>query len=168
MTEFASSDPNNLLIGQPDGTFVEGGAHAGIVHSGKTRGGVLVDLNGDGLLDLVEVNRQENVRLWRNVGSGTATNASSMGNWIDVSIVQPQGENSNAIGATIEVRVGDHLMTREVTVGGGHASGQIGKVHFGIGPAARAQVRVIWPDGLVGEWMDADAGEPLTILRASD
>ena len=168
MTEFASSDPNNLLIGQPDGTFVEGGADAGIVHSGKTRGGVLVDLNSDGLVDLVEVNRQESVRLWRNVGSGTATNPSPMGNWIDVSLVEPHGQNSNAIGATIEVRVGVHLRTREVTVGGGHASGQIGKVHFGIGPAVGAQVRVIWPDGLVGEWMDADAGESLTILRALD
>jgi len=168
MAEFASADPNNLLIGQPDGTFLEGGSDAGIVHSGRTRGGVLVDLNHDGLLDLVEVNRQEGVRLWRNVGLGTAASPTPMGNWIDVSIVQSDGPNSNAIGATIEVMLGDYLMTREVTVGGGHASGQVGRVHFGIGPAETAQVRVVWPGGHPGQWVEAVAGESVTLLRTSE
>ncbi len=30
----------------------------------------MVDLNLDGMLDLVQVNRRENVSLWRNVGWG--------------------------------------------------------------------------------------------------
>jgi hypothetical protein len=165
MPEFTSEDPNNLLLGQPDGTFVEGGADAGIVHSGRTRGAAIIDLNSDGLLDLVEVNREENVRLWRNVGTGTASEPSSMGGWIDVAVGQSAGHNSGAIGSVIEVRIGQYVMTREVTIGGGHASGQLGRYHFGLGQAERAQVRVTWPDGSVGEWADVDAGQSHVMLR---
>ncbi len=44
-------------------------------------------------------------------------------------------------------------MRREITVGGGHASGQSGWQHFGLGDAAEAELRVIWPDGEAGAWM---------------
>ena len=67
------ADPSNLLIGQADGTFVEGAEAAGIMRFGLARGAALVDLNLDGLLDLVQVVRNEPVELWRNVGSGDAT-----------------------------------------------------------------------------------------------
>jgi hypothetical protein len=44
-------------------------------------------------------------------------------------------------------------------VGGGHASGQSGWWHFGLGDADKAEVRVIWPDGRAGDWspIGADA-----------
>ncbi len=34
-----------------------------------------------------------------------------------------------------------------MTVGGGHASGQLGWIHIGIGAAEEASVTVTWPDG---------------------
>ena len=43
-------------------------------------------------------------------------------------------------------------MDRTVHVGGGHASGQAGFVHVGLGTAERAEIRVRWPDG---EWSDS-------------
>lgn len=166
MPTFTDADPNNLLIGQPDGTFVEGGDAAGIVYFDKTRGAAVVDLNADGLLDLVEVNRIENVRLWRNVGSGTREKPAPMGNWIDVSLAA--GEVNHAgVGSWIDVRIGDFIITREVTVGGGHASGQLGAHHFGIGPSSSAEVRVTWPDGSMTDWIPAKAGERLTVSGAS-
>jgi len=165
MPEFTAVDPNNLLIGQPDGTFIEGGVEAGIVHAGKTRGGALVDLNRDGLLDLVEVNREESVRIWRNIGSGTVDEPAPMGNWIGVELRQELGSNSGAIGSIIEVRIGEHLMAREVTVGGGHASGQLGDYHFGIGSAERVEVRVIWPDSSVSKWIEVTAGHSRIVVR---
>ncbi len=70
--DFAMRDPNNLLLGQADGTFVEGAEEAGIVSFHRGRGGAVVDLNVDGLLDLVVVNRVEPVSVWRNVGEGDA------------------------------------------------------------------------------------------------
>ena len=164
MPDFASFDPNNLLIGQPDGTFVEGGLDAGIVYPGSTRGAAVVDLNHDGLLDLVEVNRMDSVRLWRNVGSGAADAPSPMGNWVEIAARQ-DGPNRDGVGSWIEVRVGDLVMVREVTIGGGHASGELGPHHFGIGPADGADVRVTWPDGSIGPWQRIDAGRRMVVER---
>ena len=56
MPDYAMRDPSNLLIGQPDGTLVEGASEAGIVDFARARGAALVDLNLDGMLDLVVVN----------------------------------------------------------------------------------------------------------------
>jgi hypothetical protein len=154
--DFAARDPNNLLIGQPDGTFVEGGMDAGIASFARARGAALADLNLDGLLDLVVVNRRVNVSLWRNVGAGSAAEPEPMGNWIALRLAQ-DGANRDAIGAWVEVRTGEHTQRREVTVGGGHAGGQLGWIHFGIGNAEHATVTVTWPDREVGQAEDVDA-----------
>ncbi len=156
MNEYAAKDPNNLLLGQPNGTFVEGAEAAGIVDFARSRGAAVVDLNLDGLLDIVQVERRENVKVWRNVGTGDAAAPAPMGRWVALHLRQP-GPNRDAVGAWIEVRVGDHVVQRELTVGGGHASGQLGWVHFGLGAAERAEVRVQWPDGETGPWIPVDA-----------
>ncbi|HEY8168412.1 MAG TPA: CRTAC1 family protein [Candidatus Limnocylindrales bacterium] len=152
MPDFAARDPSNLLIGQPDGSFDEGGESAGIVDYARGRGGAVVDLNLDGLLDIVEVKRRENVRIRRNLGAGSAGLASPMGHWAAVRLQQP-GPDPDAIGAWISVRTSDRTIDRELTVGGGHVSGQLGWTHVGLGQATSAEVRVEWPDGEVGPWL---------------
>ena len=164
--DHAARDPSNLLLGQPDGSFVEGAPEAGLLDFGKARGAALVDLNRDGLLDLVVVDRRENVRLYRNVGSGAAGSPRAMGNWIAVRLSQ-DGVNRDAIGAWIEVRAGERLTLTEVTVGGGHVSGQIGAHHFGLGTAGSAEVRVTWPDGEVGPWQPAGANQLVLVRRGA-
>jgi hypothetical protein len=157
MPDYAARDPSNLLIGQPDGTFVEGAEDAGIVTFARGRGGALVDLNLDGLLDLVQVNRRVNVSLWRSVGAGNESASAPMGHWVGMRLDQP-APNRDAIGAWIEVRCGDgKVMRREVTVGGGHASGELGWRHFGLGDADKAEIRVIWPDGTASGWQSVDS-----------
>jgi len=165
MVEYAADDPSNLLLGQPDGTFLEGAVDAGIVNFSRSRGAALVDFNLDGLLDLVEVNRREPVTLWRNVGSGDADDPDPMGNWIAIQLGQP-GTNVDGIGSWIEVKVGDRTVEREVIIGGGHAGGQLGWIHFGLGNAGGAEVRVHWPGGDIGQWLDIDANTFAIIDRA--
>ncbi len=162
--DHATRDPNNLLIAQPDGTFVEGASEAGIVGYERSRGAALADLNADGLLDLVVVHRNEPAGLFRNLGSGDGERSVPMGHWIEVRLRQA-APNVDAIGAWLEVRVGDRLMTREVTVGGGHGGGQIGGLHVGLGDADRAEVRIRWPDGEIGPWTVVDADRSITIER---
>ena len=164
LADYAALDPSDLFIGQADGTFVEGAMDAGIVTFAKGRGAALVDLNLDGLVDLVEVFRREDVKVWRNVGSGNATTAQPMGDWLALRLEQP-APNVDAIGSWAEVKVGDRVEQHEVTVGGGHAGGQLGWIHFGLGEAARAQVRVQWPDGTVGPWLDVAANSFAVVQR---
>jgi hypothetical protein len=104
------------------------------------------------------------VKLWQNMGSGDATKPAPMGHWLALQLSQP-GPNRDAVGAWIEARVGDVTMRRELTIGGGHVGGQLGWIHFGLGPAGDAQVRVRWPDGEVGAWIHVTADEFATIER---
>jgi hypothetical protein len=161
---YAMRDPSNLLIGQADGSFVEGGEAAGIAGFARARGAALADLNLDGMLDLVVVNRRENVSLYRNVGSGSADAPEPMGHWIALRLDQPHA-NHDAIGAWIEVTVGTRTTRHELTVGGGHAGGQLGWIHFGLGDADRAVVTVRWPDGTEGRPVTVEANRFATIAR---
>jgi len=155
-TDHAALDPSNLLIGQADGTFVEGAEDAGIMGYHRARGAALTDLNLDGLLDLVVVNRREPVQLWHNVGAGTATEPAPMGRWLALRLAGA-GANRDAIGAWVEVRAGDRVTRIETIVGGGHVSGQLGWLHIGLGDADRAEVTVTWPDGTTSAVMSVDA-----------
>ncbi len=164
---YADRDPNNLLIGQPDGTFVEAAESAGIVNFARTRGAALVDLNLDGMLDLVEVDRREPVKVYRSVGWGNADKPEPMGNWVAVQLEQP-GANRNAIGSWIEVATANGDVIREVTIGGGHAGGQLGWIHFGLGDTPSTRIRVQWPDGERGPWQTVDANQFVRIERGAD
>ena len=124
----------------------------------RGRGAALADFNQDGLLDLVEVKLQgtrcSNLSQCR-AGSAAETCA-RVGHWLALRLTE-EGLNRDAIGAWVEVRVGSVTVQREVTVGGGHAGGQRGWKHVGLGPADGASVRVQWPDGETGPWIDVGA-----------
>ena len=157
--DFANKDPGDLLLGQADGTFVEAAGDAGLVRFDRGRGAALADFNLDGRLDLVEVFYGTPAVVWRNAGliDGTA------GHWLALRL-QDDGPNRDAIGANLEVRFGSQVVRREITIGGGHAGGQLGWIHVGLGDATTAQVRVQWPDG---EWgpVEVVSGDSFDLIR---
>jgi enediyne biosynthesis protein E4 len=156
----AMDDPNNLLIQTKDGTFAEVGETAGLASLHRGRGAVMADLNADGLLDIAVVNRRAPLEIWQNVTPGT-------GAWVALSIVQP-GPNRNGVGGWIEVAsdpVKGHWMSREITRGGGHAGGNAGFEHFGLGAADTAFVRVTWPDGAVSEAVKMTPNQAVILNR---
>ena len=163
--DFAMEDPNNLLIGRDDGVFVEAADVSGLLDYGRSRGAGVTDLNLDGLLDIVVVERREPVRVWRNTGVPTDGGARA-GKWLQIDLEQ-SGANRDAIGAWIEVQARDRTITREVTIGGGHASGELGWIHFGLGMTEEANVRVIWPDGAISDWHGLDANQHVIWHRES-
>ncbi len=154
MPDFAAADPNNLMLQTEDGTFVEAGDRAGVASMAISRGAQVVDLNLDGALDLVVVNRWSQAQVWR---GDLAQDAALQGAWVQLRLEQP-GPNRDAIGAVIELRRGEGVERHEVTSGGGHVSGSVGWLHFGLGAAAKAEVRVIWPDGREAPWQTLAAG----------
>ena len=146
MPDFTKFDPDNLLLGQHNGKFKEAGKEAGIALATRGRGATIVDLNMDGMLDLVVVNRGSPASLFRNLGGRTSSKPRAMGNWLQIEL-QQNGRNRNAIGAMISVKTGNDTRTRMVSIGGGHASDSLGFVHVGLGVAERANIRIKWPDG---------------------
>jgi len=164
--EYASRDPSALFLGRPDGTFADAAEAAGIVDYDRGRGAAMADLNLDGQLDLVEMFYQAPAKLWRNVGTGSAANPAPMGHWLGIRLSEPV-PNTDAVGAWIEVQAGGKTLRRELTVGGGHASGELTWTHFGLGSATSAQVRVKWPDGTVGPWLPASADTFLVVTKGA-
>lgn len=156
MPDFAERDPNNLLLGTVEGPFVEAGDRAGVASMGVGRGAQVVDLNLDGKLDLVVVNRWTPAEVWRQSGE-------IGGNWVQLRLAQ-EGPNRDAIGAVVEIRRGETVERHEIASGGGHVSGSVGWLHFGLGDAASVELRIVWPDGNAGDWMTLPAGS-FQILR---
>jgi hypothetical protein len=158
MPDFAAKDPNNLLLQTGDGKFIEVGDKAGIASPDTvSRGAAVVDLNLDGQLDLVVVSRWTTARVWRNTSTG-------LGHWLQVKLSEP-APNVDGVGSWIEVKRGDAVTRREITVGGGHVSGETGWWHFGLGDAVKADVRVVWPDGTADAWQTVDADQFYALVR---
>ncbi|WP_299974574.1 CRTAC1 family protein [Devosia sp. 66-22] len=160
MPDFAAHDPDNLLLQGADGKFVEHGEDAGIANNGVARGGALVDLNMDGQLDMVVTNRRSSAQVWRNTST-------DLGHWIGLQVKQ-SAPNVDAIGGWLEVKRGDAVIRRELTIGGGHAGGQLGWVHFGLGSETTTSASVVWPDGSRSEWMDLKADGFYVLERDKD
>lgn len=154
----AMEDPNNLLIGQADGSFVEAGDVAGVASMHRGRGAALVDFNGDGLLDLAVVNRRAPLEVWQNV-------TRTAGNWLWVSVTQ-EGTNTQAVGAWIEVDDGVTVQAREITVGGGHAGGVAGPHHFGLGDAETVRLRLRRPHQGWSDWQEVRANSSVFVSRS--
>ena len=157
MEEAAAEDPNNLLLGGPDGRFREASVEAGVASMRRSRGAAVIDLDLDGLLDIVVVNRVANVEILHN-------RSRLSGHWLQVMLLQ-ESANRNAIGAWIEVRAAGRIQRHEVAVGGGHVSGQAGWIHFGLGAAETVEARVQWPDGTWSPWQSTAANRFLPIER---
>ncbi len=157
MPSNAMFDPNNLLMQGPDGRFSEAGQVAGIANGAKSRGAALVDLDIDGRLDLVVVNRGAPFEIYRN-------ETPVEGNWVELLPVQ-DAPNRFAVGGWIEIALGERRIWRELTVGGGHAGGAAGPEHVGLGPVDEVRVRVHWPDGETSGWTELEADRAWTLER---
>ncbi|MBR3371359.1 MAG: CRTAC1 family protein [Rhodobacteraceae bacterium] len=155
MPDLAMADPNNLLLNGADGTFSEAAHLAGLADFARSRGAALVDLDSDGRLDLVVINRRAPARVYRNVTDG-------VGNWLAVALRQ-SGPNRFGIGARVTVGTQTATQWQDITLGGGHAGGQLVPLHFGLGNATQADVHVRWPDGRETRHQIRDANQTVTL-----
>ncbi len=143
-----------LFRQKPDHTFEDVTARAGFDLRNATQIS-LADFDRDGDVDIVvgtsnnrltkaqREGRDLNVRLFRN-------DVGHRNHWFALRLEGkgPGGANRSAIGARVQVRIGDVTQTREVYGGQGHAGHQDGKtLHFGLGACAVVdEVIVRWPD----------------------
>lgn len=159
MKQFAAFDPDTILLGAGNGRFAEASGDTGIALDTAGRGAAVADFDRDGCLDIVVVNRNQPASLFRNQNCDAPSK-----NWISLTLRQP-ALNTLAVGATVTLKSGGRTQKRFVTIGGGHAGGAVGNLHFGLGTNRSAEIRIRWQDGATSGWTRLDAGAHYTVTR---
>jgi hypothetical protein len=136
MTSFSGNEAKPLFKNTGKGEFVEIGTTLGASRTEDGRGFVLVDLDGDGALDVVMHN------FYRNPIVALMNRAAGDNRWLRVKL---RGTKSNRFGIGARVTVNGRV--QELACGSGYQSGNAPELHFGLGRAEKAHVKVRWPWG---------------------
>ncbi|NIM64273.1 MAG: hypothetical protein GTN89_08930 [Acidobacteria bacterium] len=122
-----------------------------------SRGAAFGDVDGDGGIDVVVVNRDAAAYLLLNV-------VPDRGRWIRFRVLEQSGRD--ALGARVHVEFDGHSKTRGVRSAYSYCSASEPIAHFGLGDAARVdEVTVRWPDGTRESFGAFEAGEIVTLRR---
>ena len=152
----AADQPNVLLRNNGDGTFTNVSENSGADDPGVGRGGVYLDYDSDGCLDIFLTNLRGRAHLLRNL--------CEWGNhWLQVT-VEGTRSNRDGVGARITA-VGDDLrMTREVAAGASQIGQNMLTAHFGLGKSEKVDsVIVRWPSGQVQVLENVVADQRITV-----
>jgi hypothetical protein len=143
--------PNRLLSNEGNLNFVDvtGDSPIGVEMSSYACG--TSDLNNDGKLDLVVINRnsEKDIRIFTNEGS--------VGNWLQLSLIGTT-TNKFGIGARVEAYVNGAIIKRELKAGSGYRSQNSYRLHFGLGSHNQVDsLFITWPDGQIERYNDLNA-----------
>ena len=134
-------EPSLLFRGTSAGRFEEvqprGGTRA--LLSATSRAAAFGDLDGDGGIDLVVVNRDAPAYLLLN-------RVPERGHWIAFRVREPSGRD--ALGAILSTEAGGRAIRRTVRSAYSYCAASDPRVHLGLGSATvlNAEVRVTWAD----------------------
>lgn len=120
-------------------------------------GAVYADLDNDGDLDLVTNNNNELARVYQNTQQDNLPN-----NYLALSLKGPPA-NPFGFGAKVFVRTDTTLQYQEYSPVRGFQSSLNGPLHFGLGTATQASVRVQWPDGKQQTFGNVTANQALKV-----
>ena len=157
----AFAEPNSLYQQSSDGRFVivghVGGAVPELIHT--SRGVAQGDVDNDGGLDLLVINRDAPAYLLMNQVDGRA-------NWTRFRLIAASGRD--AYNARISGIIGDpddhDRHYRYVQTAGSYLVSHDPRVHFGLGESTRIRdVRVRWPSGKLEAFGDFEAGRNIEL-----
>jgi enediyne biosynthesis protein E4 len=144
----------NLGEGRFEELIEEAGDAIASTHA--SRGCAFGDFDNDGDVDVVIVNLNEPPSLLRNDVSG-------QGHWLKV-LLEGVKSNRSAIGARVMAQYGGRSQAQELTAQSSFYSANDRRLHFGLGPAASADLTVRWPGGTI-EKIGAVPADHLVVIR---
>jgi hypothetical protein len=146
---------NQVFENLGEGRFVELEA-SGLDVVRASRGLATGDLDGDGDLEVLVANSNGLAEAYENVGAE--------GGWLAVDLAG-RGVNTAAIGARLEIAAGVRRQWREVRTASSYLSQNALTAHFGLGPAAVADLEVRWPSGRRQRLLGPPASRRLRVVE---
>ena len=132
------AEPETLMRGGADGRWELVDALCAEAPIATGRGAAFGDIDGDGGVDVVVVNRDSRVLLYHNV-------VAPRGHWLSLRLVDG---GRDALGASASLRLGERGLRRECKPSGSYCSASDARLHFGLGASSAAlPVTVRWLDG---------------------
>ena len=126
------------------------------------RGTAVADIDGDGALDLIVVDVDGPVRVFRNVLAGG-------GSWIAIEPRSPPGDARSVLGAQVAVTAGGRTQVQTFRVSPSYASGSLVPLHFGLGAAEKAdEIEVRWPGGPAQSFSNVAARRSYSLARGGE
>ena len=122
-----------------------------------SRAAAFGDVDDDGGIDVLVVNRDGPAHLLRNV-------APTRGHWLRFSALEPHGRD--ALGARVSLCLKGRRLTRAVRAGDSYCASSDPRAHFGLGSQGRAEsVIVRWLDGSLESFGGFDADRTHVLRR---
>ncbi len=132
----------------------------GLTQRHSSRGCAFGDFDNDGDMDILVMNMNEPPSLIR-------ADCASGHHWLKVKLLGVRS-NRTAIGARVYVRAGRLLQVREVHSQDSYLSVSDLRLHFGLGPSARADLlRIVWPAGETEDIRDVEADQVVYVQEGS-
>lgn len=153
------AEPNLLFRGVGNFKFEEvqprGGTNPVIAATG--RAGIFGDIDNDGDIDIIVVNRDAGVNVLRNV-------APKNGHWLTLRAVDELGRDVEH--AVVSMQLDARKIYREVRTGYSYLAANDPRINIGLGEAtSAANVTVLWPDTTVEQFGNFDADQFITLKR---
>lgn len=138
--------------------FADVGAEWGLADEAVSHGVLIVDLDGDGDLDIVTNNLNQPAGLYENTTADTRRVT-----------LEFEGRESNrrGVGVRVSLTAGGIEQARLVVLSRGYMSSGAAVEHFGLGSAARIdRLEVTWPSGVVQVFEGLDVDRHYTVREA--